>query len=323
MLRSLQKSIFLLFSTLIICCGIYPLALWVIGQTFFPFQANGSILLDANNKPVGSLLIAQAFTKDEYFQPRPSAANYRAEASASSSLAPSNYVLRNRVANSLGSIVKYQHTGKLVGHDIETWFQQDKFQGQAHIVSIWATQHPELAKAWLNENPAHATFAKNWAKSHTLSADNAISFFQSYSFALPGKFPQMVKANMQAVNTGTIIQALFFDMWRQDHPTIELEAVPADMVMTSASGLDPHISLQNAMYQLDRVAAKWAMVLKRDQKILQQEILQLLTAKASAPLAGLAGEKIINVLEVNLELQKRYGILPQVVAPAHANKRNL
>ena len=37
-----------------------------------------------DGKPVGSLLIAQPFTKDEYFQPRPSAASYDASASASS-----------------------------------------------------------------------------------------------------------------------------------------------------------------------------------------------------------------------------------------------
>ena len=88
---------------MIVCCGIYPVSLWLVGQTFFPFQANGSLLLDSNNTPIGSLLIAQPFTKDEYFQPRPSAASYDASASSSSALAASNYALRNRVANSLGT----------------------------------------------------------------------------------------------------------------------------------------------------------------------------------------------------------------------------
>ena len=92
---------------MVICCVIYPGVLWVIGQTFFPFQANGSIVKSADGTPVGSLLIAQPFTKDEYFQSRPSACSYNAAASASSSLAVSNYVLRDRVARQLGPIVTY------------------------------------------------------------------------------------------------------------------------------------------------------------------------------------------------------------------------
>ena len=63
-----------------------------IGQTVFPYQANGSLLRGPDGTVVGSRLIAQPFTKDEYFQPRPSAASYDASASASSTLAPSNYL---------------------------------------------------------------------------------------------------------------------------------------------------------------------------------------------------------------------------------------
>lgn len=72
--RAVSKSIFLLISLVIITCIIYPAILWIIGQVFFPFQANGSLLYDANHKLIGSQLIAEPFTKDEYFQPRPSAA---------------------------------------------------------------------------------------------------------------------------------------------------------------------------------------------------------------------------------------------------------
>jgi len=58
---------------------------------------------------------------------------------------------------------------------------------------------------------------------------------------------------------------------------------------------------------LDRVAGKWAADLKRDPATVRTEIDQVLLAKAHAPLDGLAGEKLVNVLEVNLDLRTRYG----------------
>lgn len=79
------------------------------------------------------------------------------------------------------------------------------------------------------------------------------------------------------------------------------------MVTTSASGLDPNITMENAEYQLDRVAAKWASDLKRDPAAVHTEIQQILDQNAHASLDGLAGEKVINVLEVNLTLRQRYG----------------
>jgi K+-transporting ATPase ATPase C chain len=96
-------------------------------------------------------------------------------------------------------------------------------------------------------------------------------------------------------------------MWLEDHPDASLQDVPGDFVTASASGLDPHITLQNAHFQLDRVASKWAEDLKRDPKQVRGEIEEILRKNASAPFAGLAGEDYINVLEVNLELNKRYG----------------
>src|SRR5271165_407508 len=76
MSRYISKSLWLLAFAVVICCVIYPLVVLAIGQTFFPFTANGSMVNGPDGKPVGSLMIAQPFTKDEYFQPRPSAASY-------------------------------------------------------------------------------------------------------------------------------------------------------------------------------------------------------------------------------------------------------
>jgi len=65
--------------------------------------------------------------------------------------------------------------------------------------------------------------------------------------------------------------------------------------------------MDNAQYQLDRVAAKWAADTKRNPVAVRSEIDGILQADAFAPLDGLVGEKMINVLQVNLELTKRYG----------------
>src|ERR1700751_771782 len=167
MLRYISKSLILLGLTVIICCGVYPLAVWAIGKAFFPFQANGSLLTGPGGSIVGSKLIAQPFTKDEYFQPRPSAASYDASASASSALAPSNYLLRDRVARALGPIVKYKEgakSGQLVGPDVEAWFQQDRFQGEPHLVAQWADAHNALAQAWVKADPGNADAVTAWAK---------------------------------------------------------------------------------------------------------------------------------------------------------------
>ena len=79
------------------------------------------------------------------------------------------------------------------------------------------------------------------------------------------------------------------------------------MVMTSGSGLDPHITLENASWQLNnRVAAAWAKKTGRNEQKLHDEIEKLLQEKSRSPLGGLVGVPLVNVLEVNLALQDRY-----------------
>ncbi|HTT18718.1 MAG TPA: potassium-transporting ATPase subunit C [Candidatus Sulfotelmatobacter sp.] len=335
MSKYISKSVLLLLITVVLVCGLYPAAVWAISHVFFPFQAEGSLLTGPDGQVVGSKLIAQPFTKDEYFQPRPSAASYDATASASSTLAPSNYALRDRVARTLGPIVKYRSglkAGQLVAPDIEAWFQQDLYQGQPEIVAQWADLHNGLATAWVNADSTHAAYVDEWAKAHPTvvadwikanpttplpkAADLAVVFFETFSKENPGRFPSAVtktgadgkpQTAIEPVKDGSDIQSMFFDMWRQDHPDADLQDVPGDLVTTSGAGLDPHITLQNAEYQLDRVAAKWAADTKRDPSAVRGEIEQILQANARAPFGGLAGEELVNVLEVNLELRNRYG----------------
>src|SRR5262245_34836021 len=102
-----RANLWLLVLSVVICSILYPAALLGIGQTMFREKANGSLVLDKDGKAVGSKLIAQPFTADEYFQPRPSAASYNGAASGASNWGASNYQLRERVARALGPIVKY------------------------------------------------------------------------------------------------------------------------------------------------------------------------------------------------------------------------
>ena len=326
MIRYVSKSLVLMVFAVGLCCLVYPLTLWAIGQTFFHDQANGSLVRDAGGNIVGSRLIAQPFTKDEYFHPRPSAPSYDASASAPSNLAPSNYMLRARVASLIGPIARYKagaKAGQPVGPDVEAWFRQDRFQGEPHIVAQWADAHNALAQAWTKADPANAAFALEWAKAHPdvvaqfvkdnpatpepAAADLAVLFFDDWSTAHPGAFPSLVEKSIQPVQEGSDIQSTFFDMWRQDHPDVALEEVPADFVMASGSGLDPHITLDNARFQLERVASAWAKDTKRDAGQVRADIDQLLRQKAFAPGAGLFGVPMVNVLELNLELRARFG----------------
>jgi K+-transporting ATPase ATPase C chain len=71
--------------------------------------------------------------------------------------------------------------------------------------------------------------------------------------------------------------------------------VPADLVMASASGLDPHISPEAARYQIPRIARSRGIDAKR--------LEQLVAAHSRAPpLGGLLGGPLVNVLELNLAL---------------------
>ena len=104
-LRAIARAIRVTLILWLITAIIYPLSILLVAQVpLFEDQAKGSIMVDLNNEPIGSALIGQTFTLDEYFHGRPSSVLYSqgkkakpTGISGSSNLAPSNPELLNRI----------------------------------------------------------------------------------------------------------------------------------------------------------------------------------------------------------------------------------
>ena len=171
----------------VVCCGLYPLLVFGIGQVLFPAKANGSLIVDAGGVVRGSRLIGQPFAADKYFHPRPSSAGngYDPTSSGGSNLGPTSQKLRDAIAQ---NITDYRTQNGL------------------------ATNAP----------------------------------------------------------------------------------VPADAVTGSGSGLDPHISSENARLQADRVA--------KARSLTPEHVRELILQNTDPVSLGILGDPGVNVLRLNLAL---------------------
>ena len=178
------------FVTLIfagVLCGLYPMAVWVIGQTIFPHQTNGSLIVDQGGIVRGSELIGQGFTAKIYFHSRPSAAGngYDGSSSGGSNLGPTSQKLNDALKDRIA-------------------------------------------------------------------------------------------------------------LYQKENDLQEGTPVPADAVTASASGLDPHITLKNALIQITRVA--------KARHVEEQKVRLLIDQSTDANAFGILGESGVNVLKLNLAL---------------------
>lgn len=115
-----RTSVLFTLVTAVIFGLAYPFAIAGIAHLIFPHQADGSLIL-RNGQVIGSSLLAQGFTADRYFHPRPSAAGngYDATSSGGSNLAQTNAKLIARIQGDIDKLQK-ENPGKPVPIDLVT-----------------------------------------------------------------------------------------------------------------------------------------------------------------------------------------------------------
>ena len=86
------------------------------------------------------------------------------------------------------------------------------------------------------------------------------------------------------------------DSFLVHNPSVKKEEIPAELVTASGSGLDPDLSPEGAKVQVKRIAAV--------RKIDEVKILGLIDKQTEKPLLGMFGPAKVNVLKLNIELDK-------------------
>jgi K+-transporting ATPase ATPase C chain len=109
---------FTLVTLLLLGLG-YPLVVTGLAGVLFPHKAAGSLIKLNDGTVIGSELLAQSFTSDRYFHPRPSVNSYDATNSSGSNLAQSSKALVDRVQASIDKLAA-ENPGKPVPIDLVT-----------------------------------------------------------------------------------------------------------------------------------------------------------------------------------------------------------
>ena len=123
MFKGQIKQAILVFIVLSVITGvIYPLFITGIAQVFFPARANGSLIY-RNGKPVGSILIGQAFNDPKYFWGRisvTSPVSFNAASSSGSNLGPTNPALVEAVKARIKALKSADPNSNFIPVDLVT-----------------------------------------------------------------------------------------------------------------------------------------------------------------------------------------------------------
>jgi K+-transporting ATPase c subunit len=276
----------------------YPLLIWAIGQLWLQDKAEGSIVT-VNGKPVGSRLIGQLFTDNngnplpQYFQSRPSAAGtngYDPTASSGSNLGPESIVdtpadpAQIKAGKSpsdagfkagLLTLVcsRSAAAGQLEGVDGSRPFCTG--DGVGAVLSVIGPRdaggnviHPARV---VSVNQPCATTKQPFLETYEGVKVECAKYDEDYSIGQIVPIRGAAPAN---------------------------PAVPADAVTESGSGLDPHISPAYADIQVARVAKVRAISADQVRKAIHDN--------EDGRFLGFMGEPTVNVLLLNVELDKKY-----------------
>ncbi|MGE7024010.1 potassium-transporting ATPase subunit KdpC [Solibacillus cecembensis] len=83
----------------------------------------------------------------------------------------------------------------------------------------------------------------------------------------------------------------------QDNPGVKREQIPADLMTASGSGLDPHISVNAALIQMERIAKASGLSVN--------EVEAIVKVNTEDRLFGIFGENTVNVLSANIDIYKK------------------
>lgn len=86
------------------------------------------------------------------------------------------------------------------------------------------------------------------------------------------------------------------EQFLKENPTISKDEIPSDIITASGSGLDPHISVEAANMQIDRIV--------KNTQLSREKVETLIEQNTQGKLFGIFGEETVNVLELNLSLVK-------------------